>query len=83
MRPVTDGKESGKDTEYRIRKPGEQERETVYVIRAMMKTEQRGVTEEWRLEGGESFHQEAWRIPLDPVITLFPLRYPPNCGGGG
>jgi hypothetical protein len=35
-----------------------------------------------RHTGDEGFHQEAWRIPLDPVIMLFPFRYPPNCGGG-
>jgi len=62
-------------------RPDKQEREVVYVIRAMMKTKGRSGGNHGSTEG-ESFHQEAWRIPLDPVIMLFPLRYPPNCGGG-
>ena len=67
------------------RKPDKQEREVVYVIRAM-KTKGRESGDSHERQGGstkgEDFHQEAWRIPLDPVIMLFPLRYPPNCGGG-
>ena len=30
----------------------------------------------------KGFYQDAWRIPLAPVIMPFPFKYPPNCCGG-
>jgi len=57
------------------REPDKQEGEIVYVIRAMEVDWGVGVVMNIRgSTGSEGFHQEAWRIPLVPVIMFFPLR---------